>query len=94
MKRYNKIQQSVAQHDVEIMLKVGAKSVREWLKNLRGDRSSAEIAEKLGMTQQYYNYIENGKRQMNMDLQLCVKLSKIFDISVEQIIEYEKQDGE
>ena len=63
--------------------------MREWLKNLRGDKSSAEIAEKLGMTQQYYNYIENGKRQQKMDLQLCVKLSKIFDISVEQIIEYE-----
>ena len=68
--------------------------MREWLKTLRGDKSCAEIAEKLGMTQQYYNYIENGKRQMNMDLQLCVKLSKIFDISVEQIIEYEKQNGD
>ena len=65
--------------------------MREWLKALRGERSTADIAKLLGISQQYYSYIENGERQKRMNIQLCERISKIFDISVEQIIEYENK---
>lgn len=65
--------------------------MREWLKALRGERSTADIAKLLGISQQYYSYIENGERQKRMNIQLCDRISKIFDISVEQIIEYENK---
>lgn len=63
--------------------------MREWLINLRGEISQSEIAEKLGITQQYYSYIENGERQKKMDIQLCEKIANIFGISVSDIIKFE-----
>lgn len=63
--------------------------MREWLINLRGEISQSEIAEKLGITQQYYSYIENGERQKKMDIQLCEKIADIFGISVSDIIKFE-----
>lgn len=68
--------------------------MREWLKTLRGDRSTADIAKLLGISQQYYSYIENGERQKRMNIQLCERISEVFGVSVMQIIEYEKQNGE
>ena len=63
--------------------------MREWLINLRGEISQSEIAEKLGITQQYYSYIENGERQKKMDIQLCEKIAAIFGISISDIIKFE-----
>lgn len=63
--------------------------MREWLINLRGEISQSEIAEKLGITQQYYSYIENGERQKKMDIQLCEKIAAIFGISIADIIKFE-----
>lgn len=85
------------QHDVaniNINIRKWVFNLREWLRALRGNRSSTEIAGLMGITQQYYNYIENGKRQKNMDIQLCEKISKIFDISIEEIVKNEMLDKE
>ena len=45
--------------------------MREWLINLRGNIPQSEIAEKIGITQQYYSYIENGERQKKMDISVA-----------------------
>lgn len=70
--------------------------MRDWLKKLRTEKElkQIEIAEKLDMSQTYYNLIENGERQKDLDLSLVIKLAKIFDVSVDYIIsEEEKMRG-
>lgn len=52
--------------------------MREWLIKLRGNASQGDIAKKLGITQQYYSYIENGERQKKMDIQICEKIAHVF----------------
>ena len=37
--------------------------MRDWLKELRGDRPQMEIAKKSGISYQMYNFIENGQRR-------------------------------
>ena len=63
--------------------------MREWLIKLRGNSTQNEIAQKLGITQQYYSYIENGDRQKKMDIQICEKIAQVFGISVADVINYE-----
>lgn len=70
--------------------------MRDWLKKLRTEKElkQIEIAEKLDMSQTYYNLIENGERQKDLDLSLVIKLAKIFGVSVDYIIaEEEKMRG-
>ena len=69
----------------------GGKRVREWLIKLRGNASQGDIAKKLGITQQYYSYIENGERQKKMDIQICEKIAHVFGISVEDVIKFETE---
>ena len=61
--------------------------MRDWLKSLReqAELTQQQIADKLGITKQYYQMIEAGNRQQNMDLTLCSKLSELFGISLEEI---------
>jgi len=65
--------------------------MREWLKKLRNDHgmTQMQIAEKVGISESYYAYIENGDRQKSMDISLARKLASIFGVSVDQIAEYE-----
>lgn len=63
--------------------------MREWLIKLRGNATQSEIASRLGITQQYYSYIENGDRQKKMDIQICEKIAEVFNISVADVIRYE-----
>lgn len=67
--------------------------MREYLKKLREEHgySMQAVADKIGISKQYYQRIEVGDRQQNMDITLAVKLSEIFGISIQSIIEYEKQ---
>ena len=47
--------------------------------------------------QQYYNLIENGERQKDLDLSIATKLSEIFEVSIDWIAEQEqklKNEGE
>ena len=63
--------------------------MREWLAKLRGNNSQKSIANKLGMSQQYYNYMENGERQKKMDVQMCERIAKAFGMPIEKIVECE-----
>lgn len=42
-----------------------------------------------GMTQQYYNLIENAERKKELDVSLLTKLSEFFEISIEEIVQLE-----
>lgn len=70
--------------------------MREYLKKLREEHgyTMQVVADKIGISKQYYQRIEVGDRQQNMDITLAVKLSEIFGISIQSIIEYEKQLSE
>ena len=54
--------------------------------------SMQAVADKIGITRQYYQLIEAGERQKKMDITLVVALSNLFDIPAEQIIEHEKTE--
>ena len=49
------------------------------------------MSKKLDISESYYNLIENGERQKNLDLSLVTKLAELFDVSVEWIAEQEKE---
>lgn len=68
---------------------------REWLKEARtkAGKTMAEMGEELGISESYYSYIEAGERQKQMDITLCAKLSKIFSIEIQQIVELEEKEG-
>lgn len=67
--------------------------MREWLKKMRTERDlkQSEIAERLEISQGYYNLIENRERQKDLDLSIAMKLAELFDVSVEWIVEQEKK---
>lgn len=67
--------------------------MRKWLKEQRVNHSltQLQVAEKLGITEAYYSYIEKGERQKRMDITLVSKLSKIFSLPIRQIVEWEAE---
>lgn len=66
--------------------------MREYLKKLREEHgyTMQAVADKLGISKQYYQRIEVGDRQQNMDITLAVKLSDIFGVTIQKIIEEEQ----
>ena len=66
--------------------------MREYLKKLREEHGYTQqtVADKLGISKQYYQRIEVGERQQNMDITLAVKLSDIFGVTIQKIIEEEQ----
>ena len=66
--------------------------MRGYLKELREQKgfSQQNVADSIGITRQYYQQIENGERQKNMDISLVVQLSNLFGISPEAIINEEQ----
>ena len=69
--------------------------MRNWLFNARKESglTQQEVADKLDITESYYNFIEKGTRQKKMDITLASKLSVIFDIPLQRIIDLEKEGG-
>lgn len=67
--------------------------MREYLIKLRKDKSltQQEVADKIGITKQYYSAVERGKRQKKMDIVLVLAIASVFDMPIEQIVEYEKE---
>ena len=67
--------------------------MRGYLKELREQKgfSQQNVADSIGITRQYYQQIENGERQKNMDISLVVQLSNLFGISPEAIINEEQK---
>ncbi|MDF2505601.1 helix-turn-helix transcriptional regulator [Clostridium sp.] len=53
------------------------------LKQLRGNKSQKEIADKVGITTSHYGFIENGERQPS--LKVAKKIADVFDKKIEEI---------
>ena len=69
--------------------------MREYLKNLReaNGMTMQSVADRIGVSKQYYQMIESGERQKKMDITLVTALSTIFSISIEQIVREEQALG-
>ena len=67
--------------------------MRKYLKTLRENAKMTqdEAAEKIGISRAYYVRIENGERQKDLDLSFVVRLSGLFNVSVDWIAEQEKK---
>lgn len=67
--------------------------MRAWLKKQRLDNglTQLEVSKQLNISEGYYSMIENGERQEDLNLSLAKRLSEIFNISVEKIIEEEEK---
>ena len=67
--------------------------MRKWLKELRekSNMSQQNVAEHLGISQNYYSMIETGERQSKMTIEMAQKLAKIFNVSIDVILENENK---
>jgi len=67
--------------------------MRLWLKELRKQKKlrQGDIAKVLGVTRQQYNFIENGKRQVDMNLPTVSKIADFFDIPLSKIRQHEEE---
>lgn len=67
--------------------------MRKWLLEARtkSGLTMAQMADKIGISESYYSYIENGERQKNMDITLATKLSMILNIPISEIVEMESK---
>lgn len=66
--------------------------MRTWLIDLREKHNltQTDVAKKLNVTQGYYSLIEKSERQADLNLSIAEKLSKIFNISLKKISDFEK----
>lgn len=66
--------------------------MREYLKALRATSNFTQekIAQKLGVTQQYYQLIENGERQKSLKVETLSSLAKIFNKPIEELLKLEQ----
>lgn len=67
--------------------------MRKYLKKLRelNKESQQNVADKVGITRQYYNMIESGDRQTDMSLSIMQKLSDAFNVPLEYIVDQESK---
>ena len=67
--------------------------MRDWLKKLRQDnlKTQLETANKLDISESYYNLIENGERQKQLSMELAQKIADVFGVSLDYISEQEKR---
>ena len=68
--------------------------MRNWLKNLRkeNDLNLREMAELMGISRQYYSYIEKGERLPDLTFSMVIKLSELFGISLNDIKDFEEKE--
>lgn len=66
--------------------------MREYLKALRLEAGFTlqDMADRFGISRQYYEMIESGDRQRKMDITLISKISDVFGIPMAEIVENEK----
>lgn len=50
-----------------------------------------DVAERIGIWQSNYSQIENGTRQINMDLSMMKKLATAFGVPLEEIVKAESK---
>lgn len=74
-------------------IKKAGENVREYLKKLRLKKKMTKqaVADFLGISQNYYTYIENGERQKSLDLVYVSKLADLFNVSVDWIAKQEQK---
>lgn len=67
--------------------------MREYLKEFRvaQNLSQIDIANAIGISQQYYSLIESGKRLDSLTVEIVSKLANILNVSTEEIFYYEDQ---
>lgn len=67
--------------------------MRSYLLTLRKEKNltQKELAQKLDVSESYYNQIENGERQKNMDISLVNRLSLVLEVPITTIIEHENE---
>ena len=49
-----------------------------------------DVADKLNISHSYYSMIEKGERKQEMSISMLCKLSEVFDVSVSELIEAER----
>lgn len=67
--------------------------MRYWLKELRqkNNYSMTYMAQKMGISRPYYSYIEHGERLSDLSFSIAIKISKIFNISLNDIQKFEER---
>lgn len=67
--------------------------MREYLISLRTEKglTQKQIAQKLDISESYYNQIEKGERQKKMDITLLNRLSLALEIPIIVLIEHENK---
>lgn len=70
--------------------------MRAWLKSLRENSglSQSAIAEKLGITQNYYCEIERGEKMKNLPLPFALKLCEILGVDLDFVCRMESAANE
>lgn len=68
--------------------------MRNWLKNLRQEKNlnQSQTAKLMGISRQYYSYIEAGERLLDLTFSIAIKLSNIFNISLDDIKNFEEKE--
>lgn len=66
--------------------------MRSWMENARKNcgLTMKATATQLGISESYYSMIERGERQQRLDIALAAKMSAIFCVSLEYIVEQEE----
>ncbi|CDC08614.1 helix-turn-helix protein [Clostridium sp. CAG:413] len=66
--------------------------MRNYLKSIRNEKkmTQQDVADKLNISHSYYSMIEKGERKQEMSISMLCKLSEVFDVSVSELIEAER----
>ena len=66
--------------------------MRNWLRDARIKRGISQeyVSKEIGVSRAHYTRIENGYRQQKMTIEMAQKLAKVFDISIDTILQNEK----
>lgn len=67
--------------------------MRDYLKKLRTEKglTMQDVADRFGISKQYYEMIESGERQKRMDVTLLTKIAGLFEVSIESIVAEEQK---
>lgn len=73
--------------------KGGREQVREYLIEARekAGLTQQDVANRIGISRQYYQMVETGERQKRMDLSLAGGLSVVLNIPIAEIVQREKR---
>lgn len=69
--------------------------MREYLKQIRINAGLTQLdaANKLDISESYYNLIESGERLTKMTIDMAQRLASVFNVAIEYIFENERKKG-